>query len=81
MNSFFVGISNVHDAGTKMKVKNLILHPNYKGRSSDIALMKLEKVVFLEGSIQKACLPSINEDIMIGSKCFASGMSKSFIYC
>ena len=64
-----------------MKVKNLILHPNYKGKNSDIALLKLEKLVFLEDSIQKACLPSINEDIMIGSKCYASGMSNSVIFC
>ena len=81
MDSFFIGISDVNDTGTKMKIKNLILHPNYKGRNSDIALMKLEKLVFLEDSIQKTCLPNINEDILIGSKCYASGMSNSFIFC
>ena len=61
-----------------IQAKQVIVHPDYNKIpiDSDIALIQLSRPATLTSKVKTVCLPSYNEVVPAGSKCYITGKEK-----
>jgi secreted trypsin-like serine protease len=57
--------------GTPMTVQSITIHPNFRGFSNNIAILKLASPVQFQSKINAACLPE--REAQPGAECFVTG--------
>ncbi|KAK3727162.1 hypothetical protein QZH41_015177, partial [Actinostola sp. cb2023] len=67
--------------GVKYGISKIIVHQGYVGgayKDHDIALLKLSKPAILGQKVNTVCLPTQNEVVQKGAKCYVTGWGKMY---
>ncbi|XP_045151773.1 serine protease 48 [Echinops telfairi] len=58
-------------------VSKVVIHPNFREKTADIALLKLSSRVSFTALILPVCLPSIKEHLPLPSSCWVAGWGRT----
>ncbi|XP_006884565.1 PREDICTED: serine protease 48-like [Elephantulus edwardii] len=66
--------------GLQHYVSQIVIHPNHKDKTADIALLKLYSRVTFTSLIRPICLPTISNQVTIPKSCWVTGWGKTDEY-
>ncbi|XP_049708753.1 serine protease 48 [Elephas maximus indicus] len=79
--TYTVWLGSIHaddsSQGLQYHVSKIIIHPNFKERTADIALLKLYSRVTFTSLILPICLPTIKEHLTIPASCWVTGWGET----